>query len=173
MYGVDAKGEPCVTAVRDKEEEKRETAVGADGGDGETTVVGTDERGRPDGNNDTKLEEMRESVACAGCDADIDVEEEDGGGSGGEGVGSEVVDPVGKDIDGGDALPLRRGVSGRRAREGLGATLTLPPRSTRISFGLVISEASASASASSVDVGIGIGLEAVGGVKYEGGGGVE
>jgi hypothetical protein len=77
----------------------------------ETLTVGVEapERGgRPDGNNETRLEEMRESVACAGCaDADMEV-----GASGGEDVGSDVVELVGEDIDGGEALSLRRGGSG-------------------------------------------------------------
>lgn len=155
MYGVDAKGEPCVSVVLANGEENRERVVGADdGGEDEGTYVGAVERGRPDGNNDTKLEEMRESVACAGWD--VDIEGEESGGSGGEDVGSEVLEPVGEDVDGGDALPLRRGGSGTRAREGLGATLILPPCSILTILGLVISEASASASASSVDVRTGI-----------------
>jgi hypothetical protein len=36
-------------------------------------VEATKHSGRPDGNNETRLEEIRESVACAGC-ADAEVE---------------------------------------------------------------------------------------------------
>ena len=88
----------------------------------EEPMVGVDpvERdGRPDGNSETKLEEMRESVACAGCgcvdeddeDGDANAEVEEAGG-GDEDVGSDVVELVGEDMDGGEALPLRRGGSG-------------------------------------------------------------
>lgn len=156
MYGVDAKGEPCVSEVLAKGDDNREWVGAEDGADEKTTGVA--ERGRPDGNNETRLDEMRERVACAGCDG-VDANGDfDGAGEGA--MGSDVVDS-----DGGEALPLRRGGSGTRAREGLGATLTLPPRSTLISLGLCISEASASARASSVDVGVGIGI------GIEGGGG--
>lgn len=75
-------------------------------------VAAAERDGRPEGNNETRLEEMRESVACAGCaDDDADAEKE-AWGSGGEDVGSDVVELVGEDIDGGEALPLRRGGSG-------------------------------------------------------------
>lgn len=94
----------------------------------------------------------------ADAEANIVVEDVKGG----EQLANDVVDPVGDDIDGGDALPLSRGGNGSRDRAGLGATLTLPPRSIRMSFGLVNSEASASAKASSVDMGMGIGTGAAG-----------
>ena len=121
-------------------------------------VGGAVERGRPEGNKDTRLDERRESVACAGCvDADVGVEAPGGGED--EDGGRDVVELVGEDREGGEALPLRRGGSGSRDREGLvGATLTLPLRSTRTNFGWVISEASASASASSVDMSTGTGI---------------
>ena len=172
MYGAELNGDPCVSAVLvvayagGWDRVAAEVVLGAD----EDEIAGcvcVRERGRFEGNKVTKLDEMRESVACAGCvddpdgdadanvDVDADVEE---GGEDVNKVGRDVVDADGEDIDGGEALPLRNGGSGRRDREGLGATLTLPPRSARMSFVLVISEASASASASSVDKGMGIGI---------------
>ena len=56
--------------------------IGAEDGVDEGMAVGAVERGRPDGSSDTRLDEMRESVACAGCDedgmvgADVNFEEE-------------------------------------------------------------------------------------------------
>ena len=141
-----------MSAVPEKTDEDRERAcveVGAD----ETMT----ERGRPDGNSDDKLDEKRESVACAGCgvavvDADGDVDFDDRVAGGGDALSS-----LEEDIEGGEALPLRRGGSGTRDREGLGATLTLPPCSTLINLGLCMSEARASARASSVDIGAAMG----------------
>ena len=160
MYGVALKGEPCVSAVLGAWNRVGGLllSVGEDANGG---IEGVVERGRVEGIKETRLEEMRERVACAGwvdASVGVDVEAE-------EAAASEVLDTEGDVVvDGGEAVPLRRGGSDR---EGLGATLTLPPRSTRMSFGLVISEASASARASSVDMGIGIWIGSGGKVEFE------
>lgn len=114
MYGAEANGEPCVIAALAKGEDA-EMVLGAEqeaANDGGRVVadVGTVPREREDGRSDTKLEERRERVPCVGGDDDVC----GGGGGGEEDRGRDVIDPVGDDIDGGDAVPLRRGGRGVR-----------------------------------------------------------